>query len=196
MMELMRILSPCLFAVSTAIHLVKQSTPAFPMLYPSTFVMTCFALTDEMLTMLPPFCLAMAAPMIFVGMMVPMRLRSSTCLKPSMFMSNTSWSGWITPWGMLPPAPLTSPSMLPNCSRVMSRTFSMSFSSSTFPLMKRALPPLALISEARLFPSSSFLPTITAVPPKETIPSMKAFPRIPVPPVTTITLSCNENNVE
>ena len=57
-----------------------------------------------------------------------------------------------------------------------------------------ALPPLLLISETLEFPNCSFRPMMTTLACCSAIAFTNAPPKIPVPPLTMITLSFNENS--
>ena len=72
--------------------------------------------------------------------------------------------------------------------------FSIAGSSSTSATIGMASPPPAMISLALCSATSRLRPSITGIPPAAAIPLTNAPPRIPVPPVTTITFPFSENN--
>ena len=129
---------------------------ALPILYPKTFVIARFELTDEILTILPLPVFAISGPKTCTGIMVPHKLRTNASFIPSIFKLKTSSVGCKTPDGIFPPAPFTKPSILPYFPKISFFAETNCASSNTFTEIKCASPPFAFTSATLSFPFSTF----------------------------------------
>ena len=111
---------------------------------------------------------------------------------PSIFKLKIFPSGGRIPSGTFPPAPFTNPLMVPSLSTINSRAAISCDSFNTSAVMANAVPPDCITSSARCCATAVFLPSITGIPPAAAMALTNAPPKMPVPPVTTITLSCKE----
>lgn len=149
---------------------------------------------DEKLTIAPLPALTMGRRKIWVGMTVPVRLRSRTFWKASIWRSKKLPSGEITAPAMLPPAALRRASIRPYFSRIASQLAWTIWGFMTSVMRKVASPPWALMALTISSPSSCRRPRITIFAPWRARYSPMQRPRTPVPPVMTTTWSLTEKS--
>jgi len=94
---------------------------------------------------------------------------------------------------MLPPAALSSASTRPYAFKISARFCSKTSRFNTSVTRNMASPPWALISFTIWLPTSALRPKITTLAPSSAKWLAIAFPRTPVPPVITTTLSFTLN---
>ena len=185
--------SPIFFANSTASHLVRLSTPALALEYPSTRVTADCAVIDEKLTTAPAFVFSKCLQKDRVGMSVPPRLRLRTSAHCAGSMSKTVLSGGTTAPGRLPPAPFTRASTVPHLSRISSRARPHDSPSRTSHFMAMPSKPFSRQYSRASASLSSLRPKNATRAPHEA--RYRAVPpaRTPVAPVTAITFFSMSN---
>ena len=186
--------SPNLIAISPAIYLVKLVTAALAAPYPATRVKGRRAEADEIL-MIFPFCsFTINSENTTVGITEPIRFRSTTLRKSSIFRSNILLFGPMVAPGIFPPAPFINTSIFPYFSTISSAFCFRTASSVTSVTRNMASPPLAFTFSISKSPFSLLRANTATFAPCAARYSTMLSPSTPVPPVMATTRSLISKN--